>query len=249
MTSSTKFLDHGLNRLAYEQIAGVAPGVMFCGGFMSDMTGTKATALAGHCMEQNRAFVRFDYSGHGASGGRFEDGCISQWRDDALTVLDTLTEGPQVLVGSSMGGWIALLLALARPERIRGLVLLAPAPDFTQALSEHELTAPEQASLTRDGRIERPSQYSQQPYVITHHLVQDGKQHLLLQAPIAVTCPVRVLQGMRDTDVPWERALILVDRLTSDDVTLTLLKNGDHRLSNADDLDRLTAAVTELCQA
>lgn len=249
MTSSTKFLDHGLYRLAYEQIAGTAPGVMFCGGFMSDMTGTKATALAGHSMEQNRAFVRFDYSGHGASDGRFEDGSISQWRDDALTVLDTLTEGPQVLVGSSMGGWIALLLALARPERIRGLVLLAPAPDFTQALWEHELTATEQARLTRDGRIERPSQYSQQPYVITHHLVQDGSQHLLLQAPIAVTCPVRVLQGMRDTDVPWERALVLVDRLRSDDVTLTLLKNGDHRLSNADDLDRLAAAVTELCQA
>ena len=247
MTSIKATLPVGTCRIAYEHSAGLAPGVMFCGGFMSDMTGSKASALAAHCAAQGRAFVRFDYSGHGASDGRFVDGTIGLWRDQALAVLDTLTTGPQVVVGSSMGGWIALLLALARPERVRGLVLLAPAPDFTQAIWDAELDAAERARLLADGHIERPSEYSAEPYVITRQLIDDGRRHLLLNQPIDITCPVRILHGMRDSDVAWQRSITLVERLSGADVTLTLLKNGDHRLSGAADLERLTAVVDALC--
>jgi pimeloyl-ACP methyl ester carboxylesterase len=220
---------------------------MFCGGFMSDMSGSKASALAAHCAQQGRAFVRFDYSGHGASGGRFVDGTIGLWRDQALAVLDTLTSGPQVIVGSSMGGWIALLLALARPQRVHGLVLLAPAPDFTQAIWSDELSAAERDRLLRDGHIERPSEYSAEPYVITRQLIEDGRRHLLLDHPIDIRCPVRILHGMRDSDVAWQRSITLIERLQGDDTTLTLLKTGDHRLSTPDDLERLMATVETLC--
>ena len=238
---------HGKHRLAYDRHAGRQPGVMFCGGFMSDMTGSKASALAAHCALQDRAFVRFDYSGHGASAGRFVDGSIGQWRDDALSVLDELTTGPQVIVGSSMGGWIALLLALARPQRVRALVLLAPAPDFTQAIWDDELTADERERMQREGFVERPSEYSLEPYVITRHLIEDGRRHLLLDQPIDIRCPVRILHGMRDSDVAWQRSITLVQHLRGDDVCLTLLKSGDHRLSSADDLARLCATVDRLC--
>lgn len=238
---------HGRYRLAYDHHAGRQPGVMFCGGFMSDMTGSKASALAAHCALQDRAFVRFDYSGHGASEGRFVDGSIGQWRDDALAVLDELTTGPQVLVGSSMGGWVALLLALARPQRVRALVLLAPAPDFTQAIWDDELTAGERERMLREGFVERPSEYSLEPYVITRNLIEDGRRHLLLDQPIDIRCPVRILHGMRDSDVAWQRSITLVQQLRGDDVCLTLLKSGDHRLSSADDLARLCATVDRLC--
>jgi pimeloyl-ACP methyl ester carboxylesterase len=248
LTPVMQFLERGSHRLAYEQIAGGAPGVLFCGGFMSDMSGSKATALATHCRQQGRAFVRFDYAGHGASGGRFADGRIGDWRDDALAILDELTAGPQVLVGSSMGGWIALLLALARPQRVRALVLLAPAPDFTQSLWDDELSPAERERLLRDGHIERPSEYSEQPYLITQRLIEDGRRHLLLDAPIDIPCPVRILHGMRDTDVPWQRSISLLERLQGNDVTLTLLKNGDHRLSTPDDLCRLADTVDVLCK-
>lgn len=247
MTHITRVLPHGTHRLAYDQRTGHTPGVLFCGGFMSDMTGSKASALAAHCAQQQRAFVRFDYSGHGASDGRFVDGSIGQWRDDALAVLDELTTGPQVIVGSSMGGWVAMLLALARPERVHGLVLLAPAPDFTQAIWDDELTATERERLLRDGHIERPSEYSAEPYVITRRLIEDGRQHLLLDTPIDIRCPVRILHGMRDSDVAWRRSITLVERLQGDDVCLALLKAGDHRLSNSDDLARLCAVVDQLC--
>ena len=240
-------LSHGKHRLAYDRHAGRQPGVMFCGGFMSDMTGSKASALAAHCALQDRAFVRFDYSGHGASEGRFVDGSIGQWRDDALAVLDELSTGPQVIVGSSMGGWIALLLALARPQRVRALVLLAPAPDFTQAIWEDELTADERERMQREGHVERPSEYSAEPYVITRQLIEDGRRHLLLDQPIDIRCPVRILHGMRDSDVAWQRSITLVNRLQGDDVCLTLLKSGDHRLSGADELARLCATVDRLC--
>lgn len=248
LTPVMQFLEHGSRRLAYEQVAGCTPGVLFCGGFMSDMSGSKATALAAHCRQQGRAFVRFDYAGHGASGGRFADGCIGDWLGDALLVLDELTTGPQVVVGSSMGGWISLLLALARPQRVRSLVLLAPAPDFTQAIWDEELSPTERERLLRDGHIERPSAYSEQPYLITQRLIEDGRRHALLGAPIDIPCPVRILHGMRDSDVPWQRSIILVERLQGDDVALTLLKNGDHRLSNPDDLRRLTGTVDALCE-
>ena len=247
MTSIKSSLSRGDHRIAFEQITGQQPGVMFCGGFMSDMTGSKASTLAAHCAAHDRACVRFDYSGHGASEGRFVDGSIGQWRDDALAVLDALTTGPQVIVGSSMGGWIALLLALARPERMRGLVLLAPAPDFTQAIWDDELAAAERERLQLDGFVERPSEYSTEPYVITRQLIEDGRRHLLLGQPIEVRCPVRILHGMRDSDVPWRRSVTLIEQLQGDDATLTLLKSGDHRLSTPDDLARLTATVDALC--
>jgi pimeloyl-ACP methyl ester carboxylesterase len=247
LTEIMHFLPCGGHRLAYQRLPGRQPGVMFCGGFMSDMTGSKASALAEHCARQGRAFVRFDYSGHGASEGRFVDGSIGRWRDDALVVLDELTAGPQVIVGSSMGGWIALLLALARAERVRALLLLAPAPDFTQAIWDEELDPAERERLLRDGQIERPSEYSAEPYRITRRLIEDGRRHLLLDRPIEVRCPVRILHGMRDSDVAWQRSIALTQRLQGDDVVLTLLKSGDHRLSTPDDLDRLTATVEALC--
>jgi pimeloyl-ACP methyl ester carboxylesterase len=247
LTSINAPLTVGDRRIAYDRITGRQPGVMFCGGFMSDMTGSKASALAAHCAGQGRAFVRFDYSGHGASDGRFVDGSIGLWRDQALAVLDALTTAPQVIVGSSMGGWIALLLALARPERVRGLVLLAPAPDFTQAIWDDELTAAERERLQRNGFVERPSEYSAEPYVITRQLIEDGRRHLLLGAPIDIGRPVRILHGMRDSDVPWRRSVTLIQQLQGDDATLTLLKSGDHRLSTPDDLARLTATVDALC--
>lgn len=247
MTSINAPLTVGDRRIAYDRITGRQPGVMFCGGFMSDMTGSKASALAAHCAAHNRAFVRFDYSGHGTSDGRFVDGSIGVWRDQALAVLDALTTGPQLIVGSSMGGWIALLLARARPERMRGLVLLAPAPDFTQAIWDDELTAAERECLQRDGFVERPSEYSTEPYVITRQLIEDGRRHLLLGQPIDIRCPVRILHGMRDSDVPWRRSVTLIEQLQGEDATLTLLKSGDHRLSTPDDLARLTATVDALC--
>lgn len=242
-----QFLERGSHSLAYEQIAGRTPGVLFCGGFMSDMSGSKATALASHCRQQGRAFVRFDYSGHGASGGRFADGCIGDWLGDALAVLDELTTGPQVVVGSSMGGWISLLLALARAQRVHALALLAPAPDFTRAIWDDELSPAEREHLQQNGHIERPSEYSEQPYLITRRLIEDGCRHLLLGAPIGIACPVRILHGMQDSDVPWQRSITLVERLQGDDVVLTLLKHGDHRLSNPDDLLRLTGTLDALC--
>ena len=242
-----QFLERGSHSLAYEQIAGRTPGVLFCGGFMSDMSGSKATALASHCRQQGRAFVRFDYSGHGASGGRFADGCIGDWLGDALAVLDELTTGPQVVVGSSMGGWISLLLALARAQRVHALALLAPAPDFTRAIWDDALSPAEREHLQQNGHIERPSEYSEQPYLITRRLIEDGRRHLLLGAPIGIACPVRILHGMQDSDVPWQRSITLVERLQGDDVVLTLLKHGDHRLSNPDDLLRLTGTLDALC--
>lgn len=234
--------------IAYDCVAGQQPGVMFCGGFMSDMSGSKASTLAAHCATHNRAFVRFDYSGHGASGGRFVDGTIGRWREEALAVMDQLTAGPQVIVGSSMGGWIALLLALARPERVRGLVLLAPAPDFTQTIWDHELSAVERERLLHDGYVKRPSEYSTEPYVITRALIEEGRNHLLLNQPIDIQCPTRILHGMRDSDVAWDRSITLMERLTGADVTLTLVKDGDHRLSRGADLERLKTAVDALCE-
>lgn len=246
MTSIKASLTVDDRRIAYDHIEGRQPGVMFCGGFMSDMTGSKARALAAHCAAEGRACLRFDYSGHGASDGRFVDGNIGLWRDQALAVLDAVTTGPQIIVGSSMGGWIALLLALARPQRVRGLILLAPAPDFTQAIWDDELSAAERERLLRDGHVERPSEYSTEPYVITRQLIEEGRRHLLLGARIDIRCPVRILHGMRDSDVAWQRSVKLVQLLQAEDVCLTLLKSGDHRLSDADDLSRLCAVVDHL---
>jgi pimeloyl-ACP methyl ester carboxylesterase len=207
------------------------------------MTGTKATFLHRWCAERGRAFLRFDYSGHGRSTGDFADGTIGSWADDALAAFDALTDGPQILVGSSMGGWIMLILALARPERVAGLVGIAAAPDFSQNLWLG-LSREERERVERDGVIELVD--DSQPYSVTRQFFEDGRHHLMLRGPLAISCPVRLLQGMRDTAVPWSTATTLADRLTGADVALTLIKDGDHRLSRDRDLDRLAAAIDEL---
>ncbi len=223
--------------------------MVFCGGFKSDMTGTKASALAEACRAQGRACVRFDYFGHGQSSGDFAVGTIGRWAEDVIAVLDALTEGPQVIVGSSMGGWLMLLAALARPERVCGLIGIAPAADFTEDLMWREMPAAVRDALRRDGVWHRPSEYSDDPYPITLRLIEEGRRHLLLDRPIPLRCPVRLLHGMKDADVPWAQSLKLVAALESRDVTLTLVKEGDHRLSAPDDLARLLAAVGELCDS
>ncbi len=224
------------------------PGLVFCGGFMSDMTGTKATALEAYARREGLAFVRFDYFGHGASSGAFTDGTIGRWAEDAIAIVDKVTEGPQVLVGSSMGGWIMLLAALARPARIAGLVGIAPAPDFTEDLMWARYDAGIRAALERDGVYHEPSSYSDAPYPITLRLIEEGRGHLLLRAPIALACPLRILQGMRDQDVPWQTALRLAERIESKDVEVTLVKDGDHRLSEPRDLARLFGTLTGLLE-
>jgi len=224
------------------------PGVIFCGGFKSDMTGTKAVALDAHCRAAGRAFLRFDYFGHGATGGDFEAGTIGRWTDDTVAALDALTEGPQVIVGSSMGGWIMLLAALQRRQRVAGLVGIAPAADFTQRLMWERLPESVRETLRRDGVWRRPSAYDDGPYAITAALIEEGRRHLLLDGEVPLHCPVRILQGMRDPDVPWRHALALVEALAGEDVVLTLVKDGDHRLSRPEDIDRLLRTVDELCR-
>jgi pimeloyl-ACP methyl ester carboxylesterase len=225
-----------------------APGIVFLGGFKSDMTGTKASTLDDFCHARGLGFLRFDYSGHGESSGDFLDGTISRWFTDALAAFDRLTEGPQILVGSSMGGWIMLLVALARPERIKGLVGVAPAPDFTEALIWPSLSEAERGKLLRDGKLEQPSDYSPEPYVITRALIEDGRRNLLLNNTIDIDAPVRLLHGLKDRDVPHTVSLQLQAKLKSRDVIVQLIKDGDHRLSRQQDLARLCTAVAELVQ-
>jgi pimeloyl-ACP methyl ester carboxylesterase len=238
----------GGRSLAFRRLAGRKPGVFFLGGFHSDMTGTKAAALAAHCRAVGRAFVRFDYTGHGASSGRFEEGTIGGWLADALRVLDEAAEGPQVLVGSSMGGWIMLLAALARPERVRGLVGVAAAPDFTEELVWERLPEEDRRRLREEGFFVRPSRYDGKPYPVTRRLIEEGRAHLLLKGPIGVRCPVRLIHGMADGDVPWEVSLRLCGCLSGADVELTLVKGGDHRLSSPEDIRRLTETAEGLCR-
>jgi pimeloyl-ACP methyl ester carboxylesterase len=225
-----------------------APGIVFLSGFKSDMTGTKASALDDFCHARGLGFLRFDYSGHGESSGDFVDGTISRWFADALAAFDRLTEGPQILIGSSMGGWIMLLVALARPERIKGLIGLAPAPDFTEQLIWWNLSDDERTRLLKDGKLEQPSEYSPEPYVITKALIEDGRKHLLLNNAIGIHVPVRLLHGLNDRDVPHAVSLRLQARLKSPDVVVHLIKDGDHRLSRPQDLQRLYNAVDELVQ-
>jgi pimeloyl-ACP methyl ester carboxylesterase len=234
--------------IAYHARSGKSPGVIFLGGFMSDMTGTKATALEQSCRDAGRGFIRFDYLGHGQSSGAFADGTIGRWRDDALAVLDEIAGGPQILVGSSMGGWIMFLAALARPERVAGLVGVAPAPDFTRRLMWDGFDENIRETLRREGVYLEPSQYDDEPYTITLQLIEEGDSHMILDDGIDLDCPVRILHGMEDPDVPWQHALTIVQSLKSDDVTLSLVKHGDHRLSEPDDIERLTTTVEALCQ-
>jgi len=231
--------------LAWARQDGNSPAVVFLPGFRSDMTGDKATALAAFCAERGHAMLRFDYSGHGASGGRFEDGTVGRWTEDALTVIDRLTEGPLILVGSSMGGWIALLAALARPGRVAALIGIAAAPDFTERLMWQAMTAEQRLKLVRDGVFQRPSEYGE-PYPITRALIDDGRTRQLLNAPIGLDCPVRLLHGQADADVPWRTALHIADRLRSRDVEVVLVKDGDHRLSRPQDLGLLRRTLAPL---
>jgi pimeloyl-ACP methyl ester carboxylesterase len=251
-----KFLDIGggaeHRRIAVRQQAGDRPGVFWLSGYKSDMRGTKAEALAHWATETGRACTRFDYSGHGESSGTFTDGTIGRWLVDALAVFEALCRGPQILIGSSMGGWLALLMVRALRQgseataaSVAGMVLIAPAVDFTEELMWKRFPPVIKRELEEKGVWERPSEYSEEPYRITRALIEEGRSHLLLGGMIETGCPVRILQGVEDPDVPWQHAVELVSRLASDDVVLTLVKDGDHRLSRAEDIERLTAAVAE----
>ena len=243
----TKFLEGPEGRrIAYETQPGQGPGVVFLGGFKSDMRGAKAEYLADWAAREGRAFLRFDYSGHGESSGAFEDGTIGAWAADAMAAIAALTEGPQVLVGSSMGGWISLLVARAMPERVAGLVGIAAAPDFTEDGYWAAATPAQREALLRDGRWELPSEYSDAPYVITRHLIEDGRNHLVLRSPLALPFPVRLLQGTADPDVPMDWALRLLDHAQSPDLHLTLVKGADHRFSTPECLGLIEAAIAEV---
>ena len=237
-------------RIAVRARSGAAPGLFWLSGFNSDMEGTKAIALDDWAGEKGRACVRFDYSGHGISEGAFIDGTISRWLEESLAVFAQFCNGPQIVVGSSMGGWLALLLTRELKKRgiaLAGLVLIAPAPDFTEALMWKNFPPEVKAQIERDGVWLRPSAYGD-PYPITRALIEDGRKHLLLGASIDVGCPVRILQGAQDADVPWQHAFDLAHRLPADDVVLTMIQDGDHRLSRPQDLARLIATVAEFSQ-
>jgi pimeloyl-ACP methyl ester carboxylesterase len=229
----------GSATIAYHASPGKSPGVVFLGGFRSDMSGSKAVALEAWCRVRRQAFVRFDYFGHGASSGDFTDGTIGRWCEDALAVLDAVTKGPQVLVGSSMGGWIMVLAALARPKRVAALLGVAAAPDFTEDLIPISLTADQKISLERDGVVCLARDHGDDPTPVTQALLEDGRRHLVLRRPLALDLPVRLVHGMKDTDVPWQTSLRLAQMLSGTDVEIALVKDGDHRLSDAPDLERL----------
>ncbi|MCY3823599.1 MAG: alpha/beta hydrolase [Nitrospinae bacterium] len=245
--SATSFLhrENGTS-LAYFRLEGESPGLMFLGGFRSDMSGTKASALEAHCRKVGRAYVRFDYGGHGESSGKFEDGTIGEWAGDALAILNDVAQGPQVLVGSSMGAWMMLLAALARPERVKGLVGVASGPDFTAGFKKHRLTEELKAELDERGYILHPPNIWEEPYPITKKLLDEGDSHLLLRGEIDVACPVRLIHGMTDETISWEVSLKLSNLLKSDDVRLTLVKDGGHRLSRDADIELIIRIAEEL---
>ena len=239
-------------RIAVRAQPGAAPGLFWLGGFASDMKGTKAEALSAFAAERGRAWVRFDYSGHGESGGAFVDGTISRWLEESLAVFDRFCAGPQIVIGSSMGGWIALLMlrellkrASPGPATVAGLILIAPAPDFTEALMWKAFSPEIRDEIMTRGVWLRPSDYGA-PQPITRALIEDGRRNLVLTGSITTGCPVRILQGAQDPDVPWQHAFELTHRLPSEDVVLTMIQDGDHRLSRPQDIARLLATVGEL---
>ncbi len=239
-------------RIAVRARSGGSPGLFWLGGFNSDMKGTKALALDAWAGEHGRACVRFDYSGHGESGGKFVDGTIGRWLEESLAVFEQFCTGPQVVIGSSMGGWMALLLArqiAKRPGKasLAGLVLIAPAPDFTEELMWKGFPPEVRKEIETEGVWMRPSEYGDgTPYPITRNLIEEGRNHLLLGGAIEVGCPVRILQGAQDPDVPWQHAFALAHRLPAEDVVLTMIQDGDHRLSRPQDIARIIAAVAEM---
>lgn len=234
--------------LAYLKTTATATGagVLWLSGFKSDMAGTKAAALAAWAIRTGWAYTRFDYFGHGRSSGAFRDGTVSRWLDDALAMIDAVTDGPQVLVGSSMGGWIATLTALRRPERVAGLMLIAPAADFTEALIWKNMPEHIRREVMERGEWLRPSAYDPNPYPIARDLIEDGRKHLVLGGPIPIVCPVRIIHGMKDPDVPWTHGMVLAERLQSKDVDVQLVRDGDHRLSTPEDLARMTRTLDAL---
>lgn len=237
---------HQNRKLAYHRLSGDGPGVLFLGGFRSDMTGTKAVFLEDWARARGQSFLRFDYSGHGQSSGAFTDGCIGDWADDACAVLDQLTDGPQILVGSSMGGWIALLLARLRPERVVGLVGIAAAPDFTEDSMWPQLTEAQQKAVLQDGQVALPNAYDTEPYILTRRLFEDGRNQLVLRAPLNLPFPVRLLQGEQDDAVSMDVPLRLMGHATCPDLRLTFIKGADHRLSSPECLDLIVSQVAEV---
>ncbi|MCA0015482.1 alpha/beta hydrolase [Mesorhizobium sp. B292B1B] len=244
------FLDVDGSNIAVRHIAGATPGVVWLGGYKSDMMGTKAETLSDWAAKEGRAFLRHDYSGHGESGGAFADGTISKWLSQSLAVFRHFASGSQILVGSSMGAWIALRmvqeLRKAGEASVVGLVLLAPAPDFTAELVEPALTKAQKRDLAKKGFFEEPSDYSTEPYIYTRALIEDGRDNLVMTGPLDTHCPVHIVQGLADRDVPSSHALKLVSLLPADDVTLSLIPDGDHRLSRPQDLDMLVRAVGDM---
>ncbi|MEQ1608549.1 MAG: alpha/beta hydrolase [Hyphomonadaceae bacterium] len=247
INNAPEYLDHQGARIAFRRTQGdsTGSGIVWMGGFHSDMLGEKATSLHESAVWAGRSFIRFDYFGHGESSGQFEDGTIGRWRSDALAVVDQRTEGSLVVVGSSMGGWMALLAALARPERIKGLVLLAPAPDFTDKLMWASFDDSQKRQIIEDGFWTRPSPYDASGYRITRELIEEGREWNILDGEIAVDVPVRILHGGLDADVPWTHSLDLADKLRSKNVVWSLIKDGDHRLSRPQDIARMTTTVLE----
>lgn len=246
-----EYIEVSDTRIAVRRRAGENPGLMWLGGFRSDMLGAKAETLDALAGDAGLAYVRHDYSGHGELDGEFRDGTISKWLKESIAVFERCTEGPQILVGSSMGGWIALRMVQelnrgAGDDRIAGLVLLAPAPDFTSDLHGPKLTEAQRSDLDEKGYFEEPSDYSDEPTLFTRALFEDGEDNRVLTAPLDTYCPVHILQGMADPDVPYTHAQKLMEFLPKDDVTLTLIKDGDHRLSRAEDLDLLARTVTDM---
>jgi pimeloyl-ACP methyl ester carboxylesterase len=255
LTMSPAFLDRGAHQLAYEKTDGNAPTLVWLGGFRSDMTGSKAMKVEEYAKERGQACLRFDYAGHGQSTGAFTDGTIGSWRDDAAAMIEAQASGETILVGSSMGGWIALLLAIdeakkakaeGRASRVKALVLIAPAPDFTQKLMWPKFSESQQKTILEEGQLVEPSPYDPEPTIITRALIEDGKNHLILDDMIETACPVRIVQGVADPDVPHTHALKLMDVLAGEDVVMTLIKDGDHRLSRDEDLATLVRVLDAL---
>jgi pimeloyl-ACP methyl ester carboxylesterase len=241
------------SHIAYRRLTGKTPGVVFLCGHGSDMDGSKALEIEVWARNNGRSFLRFDYQGHGQSSGNFLDGNISSWTNDCLTVLDQLTDGPQILVGSSLGGWLMLNVALARPERICALVGIAAAPDFTEDLLWTEFDAAQRRAIEADGKIALPNPYSDEPVVYPWHLITDGRQKLRLTGALEINIPVRLLHGMADHEVPWQTATRIAECLTSSDVEIMLIKDAGHRFSEPGQLalltDTLDALITKLALA
>ena len=248
--TTPQYLTVNDTRIAYHHHAGEGVGVMFLGGFKSDMQGGKATMLDAFCRELNIPFTRMDYGGHGQSSGAFEDGTIGEWLSHAQAVFDRTSTGRTVLVGSSMGGWMMLLLALARPEKVAGLVGIASAPDFTENLIWNAFSPPQRQEMDAHGRVMLPNcMPGEEDYPITRRLIEEGRDHLLLGGTLDIHCPVHLLHGMRDPDVPWQLSVELAQKLAREDVTVTLLKNGDHRLSTPENLALIRDSVAKMASA